>query len=334
MSILRDAFSLRSHAPQYDTAGRLEVHGPVGRLSATLSSMWLVYAMIGNALWSASDVINSILVHRYHKNPIVLAWIQGIFDCILLVGITLFFDVRSSWIPLFIVAGVAAYGAFLMFFHVLHRVDVSVMNSSSVFQTIFVSIGGFWLFGESWNQAQILGVVLALGGVLFLSYWHKHVSLVRTIALLGGLGFLYSPIFLIQKAALLDGESVLVVFFWPVFIAETSAFLFPLCIQKHRSSIFALGSSMKAGFIALSIFAMLSSTAGFAFFTMAYNFGQVSLVSVSEGVQPFFTIFFAWIVLKMASSYVPKELLTTQSIQVKLVSFCIVFAGLGLLVVG
>jgi len=63
----------------------------------------------------------------------------------------------------------------------------------------------------------------------------------------------------------------------------------------------------------------------------AYEYGPVSLIMVVGNIQPFFVIFFAWMLTKLVPSKAPKELLTRQSVQIKLISFIIVFFGLALL---
>ena len=77
--------------------------------------------------------------------------------------------------------------------------------------------------------------------------------------------------------------------------------------------------------------AMLSSFAGSYVMTLAYEEGLASLVSVVANIQPFLTIFFAYTLVMITPRFAPRELLTAQSVGVKLVSFVIVFAGLAML---
>jgi hypothetical protein len=84
-------------------------------------------------------------------------------------------------------------------------------------------------------------------------------------------------------------------------------------------------------FLLLNVIATFSSILGFFFMTNAYAVGLASLVAVTENMQPFCVIFLAWLVAFLVPKCAPRELLTIQSVQVKLVSFLIVFVGLGLL---
>ena len=78
---------------------------------------------------------------------------------------------------------------------------------------------------------------------------------------------------------------------------------------------------------------MAAFTAGFLE-ALSLVYGHLSLVVITYNVQPFCVMFFAWLFARYAPAIAPKELLTTQSVQIKLISFAIVFFGLALLAVG
>lgn len=61
------------------------------------------------------------------------------------------------------------------------------------------------------------------------------------------------------------------------------------------------------------------------------RFRSASLVSVVGNAQPFIVLFFAWLMVRIAPLSAPKELLTKQSVTVKIVSFTIVYSGLALI---
>ena len=142
---------------------------------------------------------------------------------------------------------------------------------------------------------------------------------------------LYAPFFVIQKAALLNGESIYATFFWPAFMAKIIAFTFPLFRNTCRKNIYRMLPRINIWFLLLNVIATFSSILGFFFMTNAYAVGLASLVAVTENMQPFCVIFLAWLVAFLVPKCAPRELLTIQSVQVKLVSFLIVFVGLGLL---
>lgn len=291
--------------------------------------MWLAFALMAAALWSVADIVGSLLVQHHERNPVVLTWIQSALDLVLLAVLALLLDVRSSWVFSFFLAGICAYGGWLMFYYVLDRVDVSITTAAWGLNAIFISIASFVFFGESWSLLQSVGVFMVLGGVFFLSYFHRHVSIPYTLFLFSILALLYAPFFLVQKAALRAGESIAAAFFWPFFATKISGFLYPLLKENQRRNI--LDCPLDGWMISLSAIVVICSVAGFYAITRAYAAGLASLVAVAANAQPLFIMLFARFLLHLFPHYAPRELLTAQSVQVKLVSFAVVFVGLALL---
>ena len=201
-----------------------------------------------------------------------------------------------------------------------------------VFLAIFISIGGYVFFGDRLTPMQLSGCVLALGGVTFLSFWHRHVSVLRTIGWLALLGLLYAPIFLIEKKLLLDGINPIAVFFWAVLPQKALAFILPwLTPFGHRNK--AIWKRLRPATLGMNFISSSFSIAGCLFFTFAYKDGLASLVSVTENTQPFIAMALAALLVLFVPRYAPKELLTRESVTVKLLSLTAVTAGMVLLVI-
>ena len=303
-----------------------------------MTKMWLFFGMLAVSLWAIDNVIASVLVRCYEKSEITLSWFIGSMQTLFLYPILVFFYwprliIDPYWIAIFFAVGAFSYSGWVLFYYILKRIDTSVSNMAWAMLAIFVSIGGLIFFKEIWSVLQIVGVVLSLSGVFIISYWHKHVSISRTLFLLSILGFINAPYFLVQKAALLNGINVFAVFLYPFISASIVAFLIPM-FTRHRSSIFCRCRNLSFWFIFLCSLLSVISAAGFYFISIAYSLAPASLVVMVENIQPFLVMFFAWLVSRLIPKYAPKELLTTQSVQVKLVSFCVVFAGLTLLSMG
>jgi hypothetical protein len=64
----------------------------------------------------------------------------------------------------------------------------------------------------------------------------------------------------------------------------------------------------------------------------AYASGPLSLVVVVSNVQPFLVLAIAGFVVRFFPSKAAKELLTRQSVQLKLLCFFLAFIGLALLI--
>ncbi len=294
--------------------------------------LWLPYILLSALGWSFVNVLDSLLVRNYEKSPVLLMWSQSLFSVLALLCLTAFYDVRTGWWPLLLAMGLCAYLADLVFFWILDHIEVSVTNAAWPILSIFLSIAGFTLFAESWTFTQSIGAILVVGGVLYLSFHNPtHGSLLRTLSMLTGMALLYVPTYVAKKAALLAGQDVVAVFFWLIIGRETIAFCFPCCVPAYRRGIRRLVSKADWRFFAIGGAVIASFLFGEFMGGLAFLYGPLSLVSIVSNVQPFIVITLAYLFLRFLPSHAPKEVLTAQSVRVKLVSFAVAFGGLALL---
>lgn len=295
--------------------------------------MWFAYIMIGNALWSVADVLMSIIVNRMGQSSVVVGWYLAAVKIPVLVVLYFLLPIEAVWLGPFAIGAVFAYVGMLLVFTMLTRVDVSVSSAAWVFMSLGIAFGGMFFFDEVWNMVQTAGALVSIAGVLLLSFWHKHVSLLRTFLLLAAVGLSYVPYFLIQKAALLSGVSVVTAFFWPLIMQMSIAICIPLLLPRYRKEICSISANIRSWFIGMLFSWVSVGLCGVYIVTKAYSVGDASLVGMAENGQPFFLIAFAWIATLLCPKYAPREILTSQSVGIKLVSFLIVFTGLGLLAI-
>lgn len=293
--------------------------------------MWFFYVMLSMLGWALVNVLDSLLVKKYEKNPLVLMWSQSLFSIPLLLVLPLFVSVQSSWVAILLAFGVLGFVGDLWFFHVLDRLDVSVANAAWPLLSIFLSIVGFLFFDESWTMTQTLGAVLVISGALLLSFYHQHVSLLRTLGLLGTLALFYLPYYVVKKAAVDDAQSPFAVFYWMLLSRETFAFLFPWLRTTSRTRILALVHRMDLTYFLIGG-AVIASFFGAEFAgTLSYIDGPLSLVSIVSNVQPFVVILIAALFARFLPSFAAREIFSRRSMTVKLCAFTIVFIGLALL---
>ncbi len=302
------------------------------RKHCMLPRMWIAYTVMAALFFAGSNVLDSVLVRSYEKRPWVLQWSQGIFSLLTLGTVALFVDVRSSWALLLAVAGLSGYLADAVFFYALDRIDVSVSNAGWAILAMLLSVVGFLFFGERWTVLQTVGAGCIIAGVFLLSYWHAHVSVARTILLLTVLAVTAMPINIIQKVTLLRGESFVAVFFWSMLARESVAVIGPLLLPSTRRALrVTLPTLPRIYFLLCALIIAFFLTAAYLIIR-AYETGFLSLVAVVNNVQPFFVITFAWVVSRISPGKAARELLTARSVSIKIVSFCIVFFGLALLI--
>ncbi len=296
--------------------------------------MWFSLTIVSALFWAIINVGNSVLVARYQKSPSLLVWIQTLFSMIALSLVALTHDVSTPWIPVLFASAAIAYLGDLLFFWILDRLDVSVVNAAWAILAMFMSIGGFFLFDEMWSLQQLVGASLVLFGVIALSFFNVHVSLSRTLLLLTALAAFYVPAYLARKGALVAGEPLLPVVFWIILGRDFFGFVLPLVIPSKRTDLVRILPTCPPSFFLLSLLVITCFYCAEVALSIAYTSGPVSLISVTGNVQPFFVIFLAGLTARYLPSYAPKELFNFRSTGIKLASFLIVFFGLALLGAG
>lgn len=296
--------------------------------------MWLLFAFLSTLMWALVNVLDSLIVRNYEKNPFVLMWCQSLFSMVFLAIFPLFVSVQfSSWTLTLMLFGAIGFVGDLWFFRVLRSVDVSVMNAAWAILSIFLSIAGFLLFHESWTTSQSAGSVLVIGGVLFLSLFHHSTDAKRTLLFLASLALLYMPYYVMKKSAIDADLGVMHVFYWMMLGRELCGFNVPWfapSIRRSALKVLRSGWSFSAFNGAVILCFLLAELFG----AYAYDIGTISLVSIVTNIQPFIVIGLAWLFVRLLPLRAPRELLTVQSVRVKILSFSIVFGGLALLAVG
>ncbi len=293
--------------------------------------MWIPITLISAFFWAAVNVLDSSLVKNYDKHPMMLMWSQSLFSIPALIIIALTCNIQTDWKTWLMIGGAIAFLGDLLFFYVLDRIDTSISNAAWAILALLLSLGGFLLFQESWTTMQTVGAVLILGGAGFLSFWHRHISLVRTLLLLTALAALYAPTYLLKKAAVDAGQGLLPVFFWLVLSREILATTLPWFSTKGRGRIRSLVSRADIPFYVISGIVIVCFFLGEFLGGAAYQVGPISLVAVVGNIQPFIVILLAWVIARFIPQHAARELLTMHSLQTKVVGFTAVFIGLALL---
>ncbi len=293
--------------------------------------MWLSLQLFAALCWALVAVFDSILVKHYEKRPYVLMWFQSCFSVPVLLAVLLFSGHSTPWMIPLVIAGMIAFLGDITFFAVLDRVDASVVQIAWAMFAVFLSAISIAFFGETWSSVQIVGVILLLSGILFLSLHGKGLIGKGGFLLLFLLAILYVPFYAVQKAAMRDGTTVLLAFVVPLLSREILCFAVPLLVPHWRGAVTSVVRRVRWPFL------MICGSVVTLFFTATYlntwvyNIGPLSIGSVVSNVQPFFVLFAAWMLWKIAPSFAPRELFTRQAVSVKIISFLIVFSGLALL---
>ena len=293
--------------------------------------MWILLTLTAVLAWSIVNIFDSQLVAHFEKNIFVVSWTQSAFSVPTLIVLSFFISLRTPWaLPLFAV-GVVAYGADLLFWRLLKIADVSASNFVWAFLAIIMSIIGFTFFHEVWTLPQALGALCILSGVSLFSLWQRASLSGTALLLVIGFAVILTPFYVVQKWALTAGQPATATFFWPILGRETAAIFLSPMIPSIRRKIFERLPLQPLAYFLLNWASIVLFLFGVYCSTRAYQIGSISLVSVLINIQPFVVIALAWVAMQIAPAFAPREILTARSVQAKIVSFLLVFAGLALL---
>jgi drug/metabolite transporter (DMT)-like permease len=292
--------------------------------------MWILWTLLSVFSWSLVNVLDSVLVHRFEKHPLALMWSQSLVSVPILIVLSFFLPLQVSWIPFLLVFGIIGYLGDVWFFHVLDHVDVSVSNIAWSILSLLLALTGLLFFQEGWGVPQTLGALLIVVGTFFLSFFHQKLNVQKTLVLVCMLATLYLPYYIAKKIAIDRGIPAESVFFWMLAGREMTSILVPLFMSKVRYVAVQAMRGSYAFMLVNAIVIVLFLLAEF-FGALAYQSGSLSLVAITANVQPFMVMGIAWVFLRIKPSHSARELLTRQSVVVKIISFSIVFLGLALL---
>lgn len=296
--------------------------------------MWFVFALAGACCWAVVNVVNSVILRHDEKHPVALMWSQSWWSAsVLLIVFFVHPPLWTEWGWILCLSGVIAYFSDVLFLVALERIDASVTNVAWVMMSLLLSVAGVFLFAEHWTVLQSVGAVLIIAGVLVFSLWRRGLLPVSSLLLLLFLALLSSPFYLVQKQALLQGQTLYAVFVWPMICRECFSLLFPLTIPRFRIALQSMLQRMRLRLFLLNGVAVGMFFLGILSVEYAFLIGSLSLVSILTNVQPFAVLFFGWVLVRLEPKFAPREGILWRDIRVKLIGFCIVFGGLALLAV-
>ena len=295
--------------------------------------MWIVFSLLSSASWASTNIVDSILVHRYEKHPQVLMWFVGVIRIATLIVFALLFPIFTEQWYLAFAAGMIIYTVAVFYLYILRSVDTSITQSAWAIESIYVSIFGFFVLAERWSVIQSIGAVLILLGVFGLCYWHRSISVKRSLFYLCLLALMTAPSDIILKYTLDHGSPYVQTLFW--YICGTSCFaaIAPLFRPATCKQIRHVLATAPVHFYTFNVYNITISMVGFATMVKAFALGPLSLVTIATNIQPFLVILFSGLLMRTRLIHIPNELLSKQSIGVKLACFTLSFTGLALLVV-
>jgi drug/metabolite transporter (DMT)-like permease len=237
--------------------------------------MWLPFALLAAVFYAADNTIESLIVRHYEKNPFVITWTYGILSMPFLVLFPFVVNVQTPWMGYLVAFGMSAHLGDLFFTYIVDRLDISVVNAAWPILALLLSCVGFLFFGETWSLQQGIAALLIISGVFYLSFWHQHVSLVRTLCLLTILAAFFTPHIITMENALLSGERVFPVFFWAHVGNILPSLIVPWFFPSFRSELHRFPHLLCGPFLLLSALVVVCILLGLLSVSFAYEFGPL-----------------------------------------------------------
>ncbi|MBU6243784.1 MAG: DMT family transporter [Actinomycetales bacterium] len=126
-------------------------------------------ALLSSLMWGGSDFIGGFMSRRYAALP-VYGWAQ-VFGLIVAAAITTAmggWSADSAYWPWAIAAGVSGFVAMLLFYMALATGPMGII-SPLVSVSVIIPLAYGLLMGETPTSVQVLGIVVAIGGILLAS---------------------------------------------------------------------------------------------------------------------------------------------------------------------
>lgn len=298
---------------------------------------WFFIALIGPALWAASNHIDKYLLHKNSAEIgfRALTILSGLFSFGVLPFIVLLhpnvFDIRLLPLLLSLGEGVLSIFALILYFLALRKSETSMVIPLFQVGFIYTLILGYFLLGETLSVFQILASLLIILGAIILSFELSETSVrfkTKVFLLMLGASFLFSvgaPIFKLVAEETNYATSL----FWEQFGIGVGGMMF-LCIKSFRKEFLKVITTQKTLFLSLNGFNEAITVLGNMAWRFASLLAPVALVYALDGFQPLFVFIYGIIITIFFPKFGQESLLRRHMIQ-KISAIVIMMIGTYLL---
>jgi len=297
---------------------------------------WLVFALSGPVLWAISTHLDKYLVERYFKETdvAVLVVFTALMGLLLMPVIAVFEPAvltrDAISIALMMLSGILYMGAILFYLQALQGHDASTVAPFFQASPLFGYGLAYVVLGETLTGTQLVGGVLILAGVLFVSVrsgprrerfrWQLALPMLAC-------GFVLSLSTLIFKVFAVRDEFWATTF-W-MFAGEALFGAGFLCLSRYRSQFVRLLRSNTLALLAINGSNELINLGGGLGNRYALVFAPLSIVQAIGSTTTLF-VFAIGIVLALLFPRVSREDLSTRELAIKGVAAVLVAAGVAL----
>lgn len=300
--------------------------------------MWVPFALGAAFFWAMANIADRIIHEKYITNSVLTVVILSIFEMAVTIPLIPAANLEAFTPAIIIlILSSAAIGlvATVFYFQSIVAHEISRVIPTFQFVPVFTLLFAALLFGEQLTEKQGISFAIIFVGVLFLSIERTSQLRIRLsrafwLALVSSGFFAISNVILAQARVLLPDTLTT---FVGTQIANFILILFYLMLAPAHLRLvlqeFRMIGASKTRWYALSVG---GSLIGYALFIAALPFAPIALVSVLNGIQPFFVFLFAMLLTLFAPAVMHEEL-GARTIIIKVIAILIVFTGTYLLFV-
>ena len=299
---------------------------------------WFLVALLPPFLWSISNHIDKYLINKYFQNAGAGALVifSALIGTVLLPVIALFtpgvFDISKINALIIIVNGILIICSLMPYLYALSKEEASVVVPLWQLIPVFTYLLAYVLLGESLSSRQLVAFGLIFIGtfIISLDLTHPIPKLKHTVLLLMVLSCLLGAIGgVVFKYVALE-ETFWVSAFWQYIGFTIFALFLLIFIPSYRRSFFYVVKQNKGFVLGLNTLNEFISIIAALIMNYASLLAPVALVSVLNGLQPFF-VFVVGLILTLYFPKLGKEKVTTKDVIQKILAISIVIIGAYLL---
>jgi len=296
--------------------------------------MGIFFSILSPAIYGINNFIDKLILEKYQISPIIITVYSGIFGLLAGLIVLIFTGIYSAdykSVVIILASGFLTNVYLIPYFKALYQDETSRVVPLFQFVPIFVLILSFFLLGEKLNTKQYIGCIFIVGSSFFLSLKKFDI---RIFKLRPTFWYMLLSSFLFAFSIVLYKFGVQEIPFWNTLPYEGLGMaLGALSILLYRNNKKTFVNQTKK--FPKKIFAWMSINEGVFILSryttyFALSLVAASIVNVLGGLQALFVLIYG-IVLSLWFPHIIKEIITKQTVGIKLASIVGIFIGLSLL---
>lgn len=296
--------------------------------------MGIFFSILSPAIYGINNFIDKLILEKYRISPIVITVYSGFFGLLaglLILTFTGFYTADYKSIAIILASGFLGNIYLIPYYKALSQDETSRVIPLFQFVPIFVLVLSFFLLGEKLNTKQYIGCIFIIGSSFFLSLKKFDI---RILKLRPTFWHMLLSSFLFAISIVLYKFGVQEIPFWHTLPYEGFGMVLgalSILLYRNNKKIFMNETKIfpKRIFAWMSInegvFILSRYTAYFALSLIA-----ASIVNVLGGFQSLFVLIYG-IVLSLWFPKIIKEVISKQTVGIKLASVFGIIIGLSLI---